>query len=158
VESRFDYFRIAPRIFQAFANNVCTTCRDLAKEVGRNRPGFWNFEQTHKKVSRSRSYDPREGQAWVGFERLSVVLASADVCFVAYVEDVLARLLDTRLGSTIYSGQNPHQNIGCRSNATGEMIGVIPLHPIRASNVKWEAISSSLIPNLPTSRTSFSKG
>jgi hypothetical protein len=110
VESRFDYFRIAPRIFQAFANNVCTTCRDLAKEVGRNRPGFWNFEQTHKKVSRSRSYDPREGQAWVGFERLSVVLASADVCFVAY----------------------PHQNIGCRSNGTGEMIGVIPLHPIRA--------------------------
>jgi flavocytochrome c len=39
-----------PDIPGAFANDACTTCHDLAKEVGRNRPGFWHFEQAHKKV------------------------------------------------------------------------------------------------------------
>jgi len=34
----------------AFAYGACTKCHDLAKEVGRNRPGFWHFEQAHKKV------------------------------------------------------------------------------------------------------------
>jgi flavocytochrome c len=38
-----------------FANDACTSCHDLAKEVGRNRPGFWHFEQAHKKAI-SRQY------------------------------------------------------------------------------------------------------
>jgi len=33
-----------------FANDACTECHDLAKAVGRNRPGFWHFEQAHKIV------------------------------------------------------------------------------------------------------------
>jgi flavocytochrome c len=34
----------------AFADSACTNCHDLTKEVRRNRPGFWHFEQAHKKV------------------------------------------------------------------------------------------------------------
>lgn len=33
-----------------FASDACTGCHDLAKEVGRNRPGFWHFEHAHKMV------------------------------------------------------------------------------------------------------------
>ena len=33
-----------------FSNDACTQCHDLSKAVGENRPGFWHFEHSHKKV------------------------------------------------------------------------------------------------------------
>lgn len=34
----------------AFSNSACTDCHSLSKAVEENRPGFWHFEQSHKKV------------------------------------------------------------------------------------------------------------
>lgn len=33
-----------------FSNDNCLSCHNLAREVQENRPGYWHFEQAHKKV------------------------------------------------------------------------------------------------------------